>query len=452
MNIPKSTKIIELGQSKHCVYSWQQIQTTVDLVKNWARAYTNKRVGIVANNSFDFIVAWLGLRQTSCVTVLINHKLPPNQLSHCLKTCDLVLIDTTLPVDTTIPTVNISQCRSTEYVEPECLDPHRNSLILYTSGSTGIPNAIVYSWQDIEDHMAISYRSCQESIRTISPNPFFHLAGLFWLNHNIKMGNHLFIMNRFDPKLMLSAIRRYQIQAITVVPPVMEKLLIHVDLGQTFESIIAVNLPSAPLNSVSVDRIKKYFPAITQFKNPYGLTETGVSVFGNHDSLPTPPGSTGVASDLELQLIDSVLHIKTKHLKSQLKNNKEEWFSTGDRFEIDQHGFYYYLGRADNMFKVNGEKVYPEAIESVIHRWLPTNQVCVVGITDLIKGYAPVALIQTNKFLDCSQLLEHCQQYLAPYEIPVKFIVVAQFPLTASGKIDRKQLQTYIKDYVNTSY
>jgi long-chain acyl-CoA synthetase len=452
MKIPKSTKIIELDQTRPRVYSWKQIQSTVDLVKNWASAYPNKLIGIVATNSFDFAVAWLGLRQTSCVTVLINHKLPPSQLLHCLTTCDLVLTNTALTVNTKIPTLHISQCRNTKYVELEYLDPHRNSLILYTSGSTGIPKAVVYSWQDIEDHMAKSYKSCQGNIRTISPNPFFHLAGLFWLNHNINMGNHLFIMNQFDPKLMLSAIGQYQIQAITAVPPIMEKLLIDAPVGQTFASVFAVNLPSAPLNSVNIDQLKKYFPAITQFKNPYGLTETGVPVFADHAVLPTPAGSTGVAGNLELQLIDSVLYIKTKHLKSQLKNNKEEWFSTGDRFEIDQNGFYYYLGRDDNMFKVNGEKVYPEPIESVIQQLIPTNQICVVGITDLIKGHVPVALIQTTKVLDHGRLLDHCRQHLAPYEIPVKFIFVEQFPLTASGKIDRTQLQTYIKDYVNPTY
>lgn len=450
MHIPKSTKIIDLNQSRLRVYSSQDIQHQVNLVKNWASAFGNKRIGIAAKNSFDFAVAWLGIRQTSCVTVLINYKLPTDQLETCLKSCDLILTDTDLPFDT--PTLDISQCRSENLFQDQDLDPERDSLILYTSGSTRTPTAVVYSYQDIEYHAHKSYKYMPPDLRTICCNPFFHLAGLFWLNHNINQGNQLFVMNKFDAETMASVVEKYQIHVITAVPPVIEKLIAHVKPEQTFDSVIAMNIPSASLRPETVKQIQKHFPALVYFKNPYGLTETGISVFKEHDSLPTPLGSVGVAGDLEICLIDSVLHVKTQHLRSQLKHSDAEWFCTGDRFRVDQNGFYYYLGRSDNMFKVNGEKVYPEHVEYIIHEWLKDRAVCVVGLEHPIKGHEVTAVIETVADVDENQLLDHCRQYLAPYEMPTQFLSIEQFPLTAGGKIDRKQLQTYIKDHVTSAH
>jgi long-chain acyl-CoA synthetase len=450
MNIPESTKIIDLGQARSRVYSVQEIRNQVNLVKNWASALGNKRIGIVAKNSFDFAMAWLGIRQTSCVTVLINPKLSPDRLESCLKSCDLILTDSDLSVD--VPTMDISQCRSTNFSQQNILDPERDSLILYTSGFAGTPKAVVYSYKDIEHHVHRSYKSRQVGLRTMCCNPFFHLAGLFWLNHNINNGNHLFLMDKFDPAVMLSAIQQYRIQAITAVPPIMQKLMACVGDQQTFDSVIAVNLPSAPLRADIIEQIKQRFPALEYFKNPYGLTETGVSVFNEHDTLPTPLGSVGVVGDQETQLIDHVLYIKTKHLRSQLKHSSDEWFCTGDRFSVDQDGFYYYLGRADNMFKVNGEKVYPEHVESVIHKFVKDLAVCVIGIEHDTKGHEPVVVIESEVAPDKNQLLTHCRQYLTSYEIPSQIFLVKQFPLTASGKIDRKQLYTYIKNHVASSH
>lgn len=444
MNIPQTTKIIDLSQSR--VYSAQDIQHQITLVKNWAGALGSKRIGISAKNSFDYAVAWLGIRQTSCVTVLINYKLPREQLEACLKSCDLILTDTDLLTD--VPTLDISQCRSADVVQRPSLDPERDSLILYTSGTTGTPNAVIYSYQDIEYHARRSYKYMPPDLRTICCHPFFHLAGLFWLNHNINQGNQLFLMNKFDAEIMATVIKKYQIHVMTAVPPVVERLIRHIDPEQTFDSVIAMNLPSAPLRLETVKKIKKHFPALVYFKNPYGLTETGISVFQEHNDLPTPPGSVGVIGDLEIQLIDSVLYIKTKHLRSQIKHSDAEWFCTGDRFDVDQNGFYYYLGRADNMFKVNGEKVYPEHVESVIHKCLNNQAVCVIGVEHATKGHEVIAVIESPAELDQDQLIDHCRQYLAPYEIPSQFVSIEELPLTAGGKIDRKQLQTYIKDHV----
>lgn len=448
--ISESTKICQVGHDQaHHVWSSNRVQNAIDQVTSWANNQSSKRIGILARNSFESATAILGIAQSTCTAILVNPKLPIEQLKICLESCEALLTDQDLDpelfLNKKLYPIDQCRCEVTTLVKPES---QQQSLIIYTSGSTGQPKSVVYTFQDIENMFKKSSYKNTTIKRTVTTNPFFHLAGITWLIHNLVQGNHLFIISNFDPAVLTSTINQYKPHDLTIIAPVLSRLLDYSSSNHQFESVTNLVVSASALNQFDLNRIKIKFPNLRYFRNPYGLTETGTAIFTDHPSLPTPWGSVGVSADVQIKLVDEVLHVRSRDLWSDVKDVADDWFATGDRFRVDDNGFYYYLGRVDNMFKVNGEKVYPEHVESVLQQHPKVTQVCVVPHADTQRGHVPVAVLLEDKKISPEDLRQHCAKHLAPFEIPGHFVFVDEFPLTQSGKIDRHSLRTYINDHV----
>ena len=143
-----------------------------------------------------------------------------------------------------------------------------------------------------------------------------------------------------------------------------------------------------------------------------------------------------------------MLHIKTSSLLSKFQTDDTEWFNTNDRFQIDQQGFYYYLGRVDDMLKCGGNKVYPIEIESVLnqHDWVEES--VAIGLPDKIKGHKPYAFVKLKKSCDENALIKYAAKNLATYQIPKRIWAIETWPLTSIGKIDKKFLTKLAEQYI----
>jgi acyl-coenzyme A synthetase/AMP-(fatty) acid ligase len=130
---------------------------------------------------------------------------------------------------------------------------------------------------------------------------------------------------------------------------------------------------------------------------------------------------------------------------------KDGYFVTGDLFRVNKHGFYFYIGRADDMFKSGGEKIYPSEIESVIDSHPAVAISTVVGVPDNIKGYKPYAFAQLkpNATATEQELKEFTIVKVATYQIPRQVWILEQLPKTNIGKIDRKYLINLAQERLN---
>jgi len=443
MLVPTRTKLIDLDPQNKKVYSGQQLNHMIRAVTHWANSLplpAHSKIALVGENSVYYVVALIGLRNSRHVSVPINHKLSKKQIAYCMRDCAMILCDKKFlelcPIGMTVQDL---QQEFTGQEINEQLDPDRPSMILYSSGTTGTPHAVSFTYQDI---MRGIYNPPQEkfNIKTLSCNPFFHFAGINWINQNLFSNKELFILPRFDAEEILQTVCKYKIDVLNLVTPMMLRLVDRHDDEINLDSVIKILLPSAPVTQKDLVRIKKMFPRAKEIESSYGLTEAGSSVFNHCGGLPSPPGSVGRAQAFTVAIIDEILHIKTSELLSDQKHNGQEWFNTGDRFRVDSQGFYYYLGRADDMFKVNGEKVYPQEIESILYTHPCVNQTCVVGAPDDVAGSVPVAFVTLKTAIDTAELIEYAKLHLATYQVPRKIIALDQFPLTGSGKIDRRRL------------
>jgi long-chain acyl-CoA synthetase len=231
-----------------------------------------------------------------------------------------------------------------------------------------------------------------------------------------------------------------------------QDLVDRLDLGSVHEVMIG----SAPLTDALLDQVKRFLPA-AHVENGYGTTEAGPAVFGPHpDGRPTPPLSVGYPlAEIGCRLVDGpspdqgVLALRTPALMQGYLNlpevsaakMRDGWYLTGDVMRRDADGFYYFVGRSDDMFNCGGENIYPGELEKMLEHHPQVAQAIVVPAPDDIKGQIPVAFIvprgarptaETIK----SYALEHLPAYAHPRFVEFRDTL----PVSGTHKIDRSAL------------
>jgi acyl-CoA synthetase (AMP-forming)/AMP-acid ligase II len=114
----------------------------------------------------------------------------------------------------------------------------------------------------------------------------------------------------------------------------------------------------------------------------------------------------------------------------------------------DQDGFYYFVGRADDMFVCNGENVYPGEVETMLERHPAVHQACVVPVADEIRGHKPVAFVvlTPGQHLTEQQVKDYALAHAPAYQHPRQVGFVDVLPLAGTNKIDRQALMDRAAD------
>jgi acyl-CoA synthetase (AMP-forming)/AMP-acid ligase II len=195
----------------------------------------------------------------------------------------------------------------------------------------------------------------------------------------------------------------------------------------------------------------------------YGLTETKRVLYLPPEQLETRPGSVGIAipgTEVWLEgedgrrlepgeigeLIVRGRHVMRGYWEAPEATAKrycpgpipgERLCRTDDLFRMDNEGFFYFVGRKDDIIKSRGEKVSPKEVENVLHM-LPGVMAAVVGIPDSIMGQAIKAFIVTKgpAFTE-AQVRSHCRAHLEDFMIPKVIEFRDDLPITGSGKIHK---------------
>jgi acyl-CoA synthetase (AMP-forming)/AMP-acid ligase II len=195
--------------------------------------------------------------------------------------------------------------------------------------------------------------------------------------------------------------------------------------------------------------------------NAYGTTEGGPVVFGTHPKgLKQPLLSVGYPHpDVELRLVNGVLEMKSPGLlmgyhKAAMRSPKlkspftgDGFYITGDTFRIDEDGFYFFVGRVDDMFVSGGENIYPSEVERLLETHPMVEQSAVIPIEDEIKGHKPAAFVvlRPGDSLAVDALKQFCLQNAPAYQHPRWIWFIDKLPLASTNKIDKVRLQELAK-------
>ena len=402
-----------------------------------------KHVGILADNSVNFIAAYLGILRAGATAVLISTKLPESVQEYIIEDskCELVLTEKNF-----FEFFKVGAEVSVTVTEN---DP---ALILYTSGSTTLPKGVVIPHKHLWTINQKAKNPLLPKVRMLVAAPCYHMNGLSNVEVGLAGQATIVLMSRFEAKEAVQLIQQHRINYISSVPT-MIALLLQEDVKE-LTTIKHIAMASAPVSETLYKSIKETFPGVS-VSIAYGSTEAGPGLFGRHPSLPTPELSVGYpAPGIDYRLVNDVLEIKSPSMMLNYSNGNSRftpdgYFITNDIFRIDIDGFYYFVGRADDMFVSGGNNVYPRKVETVLESHPSVLESAVIPLEDSIKGVKPYAFVTVRSEVTEDEIKEHALQTLSYNECPRKIWFLKTMPLTGVNKIDKHKLIEQAKIYTS---
>jgi acyl-CoA synthetase (AMP-forming)/AMP-acid ligase II len=431
------------------------------------------RIAILAENRAEFLATYLGTMRAGMVSVPINFRLPRETVQFIIGDAGVKLA----VVDSARRDLLPEGCPRYELdgegqdgfhtlLEPgpwPAIEPAPNDLakVLYTSGSTGRPKGVPLGHAGQLWAVAKYFQGTEAGRRerTIIVAPTYHKNGLFF--SMVALSNQYTVVSlpRFEARLYLESAARYRCTVLSGIPTMFALMARERDLVESLDltSVHTVTIGSAPLTDALLAKVGAMFPRAAVL-NGYGTTEAGPCAFGVHpDGLARPPLSLGYPfPDIGWRLTggpspdEGVLELRTPALMAGYLNLpaitaervQDGWYATGDVMRRDEHGFFYFVGRADDMFVCGGENVYPGEIEKLLERHPAVAQAAVVPVPDEIKGHIPVAFVVAGRGREATEAelkafaLAHGPAFSHP-----RFIVFTdRIPVASTHKVDRSAL------------
>jgi acyl-CoA synthetase (AMP-forming)/AMP-acid ligase II len=432
------------------------------------------RVGILALNRVEFLEVLFGAMRAGCVPVMINAKLTANQIRFIVEDsgaklifCDAVFQDLCAPQTPKILFDGKGEGNYSAFVDPGPFDsfvtgPGDVAEQPYTSGSTGRPKGVLLGhhsqrWmiRQLVDSRDMSADDCG-----IISAPLYHKNALLAVKSALAPGGRVVLSARFDAGDYIRSIERYRLTMLTGVPTMYALMLQQEELlGQTdLSSVRTLSMGSAPASEVLLDNLRQVFPDARINLN-YGITEGGpVLLSWKHaKGLPRPRMTVGYPlPDVEIRLVDGpddnqgVLHTRNPGVMLGYHNLAQEtdrvlrdgWLDTGDILRRDEEGWFYFVGRADDMFVTAGENIYPGDIETMLERHPDVIQAVVVPAPNTLKAHVPHAFIvrRSGSTLGEEEVKQHALANAPAYAHPRRVFFLEALPLSGTNKIDRKAL------------
>ncbi|KAB0804237.1 hypothetical protein PPYR_01207 [Photinus pyralis] len=363
-------------------------------------------------------------------------------------------------------------CSLEKYAMPE-LDINKHvSLVLCSSGTTGIPKVVMLT----EKNMMIRYNQFMDpqcmignDLRpgdaTINFLPHFHGFGFSMSLGYLIMGLHVFIMESYKEDLLLKSLKKFQVKSLCVVPSVLVSLVKNDSLnGHNLSRLNEVAYGSASTPKQIVVQAKQRLH-IQEMRSGYGLTEASIV------STITPLGCAKYSSIgklltfLHAKIVDVVtqeplgpnrigeLCFKGDTLMKGYMGNakatkdtidRDGWLHTGDMAYYDTEEYFYIVDRLKELIKYKGFQVAPAELEALLLEYPGIKEVAVVGKPDLLAGELPTAFIVTDVGANISE--KGVQDYVkanASREKQLRggIFFVDYIPKNATGKISRRDLR-----------
>jgi acyl-coenzyme A synthetase/AMP-(fatty) acid ligase len=274
--------------------------------------------------------------------------------------------------------------------------------------------------------------------------------------------------DRIDPATTLSCLQQYPITTMCGAPTLYRMLVLQDLGGCSFPSLRHCVGAGEPLNAEIIDTWKEA-TGIT-IRDGYGQTET-VCLCASFACIEPRFGSMGKRTPgFDLQVIDEEGNVLPPNVEGDIAvrvtperplglfkeywkdpektaaSHRGEWYLTGDRAYVDEDGYFWFVGRADDVILTSGYRIGPFEVESALIEHPAVAESAVVSSPDSMRGEVVKAFVVlapgfTGSDELVTELQEHVKGATAPYKYPRKIQFVTELPKTVSGKIKRVELR-----------
>lgn len=339
-------------------------------------------------------------------------------------------------------------------------DQHDVSVIMYTSGTTGLPKGAMLThgnilWNNVNSQLAFG-GSRDDVILTVAP--LFHIGGLNVMTlQSFAIGAAVVIMRNFDPGEVLELFEKHKVTHMFGAPA----MFLFMSQHPNFESADLSNIETFICGAAPPPEslLTLYAERGVDFCQGYGLTETApfatfltpewaISKLGSagqppmytsvrivdNDNQPLPVGERGEICIMGPNIMKGYWNRPEATAEAI---DSQGWFHSGDVGYFDDDGFLFICDRLKDMVISGGENVYPAEVESVLYKHEAISEVAVIGLPDDKWGEAvtAVAALHEGKSLTIEELREFAETQLAKYKLPLRLHVVDELPRNPAGKV-----------------
>jgi long-chain acyl-CoA synthetase len=441
------------------------------------------RVGVLLPNCAAIPLTYFATQKIAAVTVILDARLKGKELQGVLKDAavKLLIVHQQLRAEAEeafkelgrIPlwVVNGEGDESFEkrFSVPEApasvpqFHADDDALILYTSGTTGEPKGVVLSYQNLAQYPRVMGEIGITDGSTIRGCvlPMSHIVGPIVCNEVADKGFTLVIFDQLNPVTLLEGIQKHRVTVFESVPIVFQLLLGVRDLASY--DTRSVKIAAMMGTSIPLPLLRAFQSAQPHIKviQGYGLTETSPMItLVEPEKAETKMGSIGRAvPGVDVKIVDEAgkevpigepgeiitrgPHVMKGYFRkpeATAARVRDGWLYTGDVGKVEADGYYYHLGRRDDMIITGGLNVYPAEVENLIYTYPGVQETVVFAMPDPKRGHVIGAAIvaRPGDNIVEKELLTFLRGNLANFKVPQKVVIRESLPRTSSGKLIRE--------------
>jgi len=350
------------------------------------------------------------------------------------------------------------------------LNPHDVVNMQYTSGTTGFPKGVMLTHHNIGNNgfWIGEHQGFTDRDRLCLPVPLFHCFGcVLGVLAAVTHGTALVILETFDPVEVMAAVEAEKCTALYGVPTMFIAVLQHklfdkFDFSSLRTGIMAGSPCPIEVMRQVIDRmhmtditicygLTEASPVITQTRSDDGIRRRVETVGRTMPAIEVKIVNPETGETLSPGRQGEVCCRGYNVMKGYYNNpeataeaiDTEGWLHSGDLGVMDEVGYLTITGRHKDMIIRGGENIYPREIEEFIHGMAGVADVQVVGVPSPKYGEEVGAFVILKEGIDCrpEDIRDFCRGKISRYKIPKYVAFVNDFPLTASGKVQKFKLQ-----------
>jgi len=442
------------------------------------------RVAILAHNCIEYIEVELAAAKIGAIVAAINWRLGPRELAHCIELAEPHLLIVQSELRQTLGNLDIELPKIVEIGEPyESLidkapvefngkppEPEDGLVILYTSGTTGLPKGALISHRAMIARAACFYAELQlaHDCDFIAWAPLFHMASTDHALATLMRGGTVHIVDGYQPGRLADLIEQVSIGWFVMMPGMVGEFAAFCSERDVKPNGITVCGAMADL--VPREQIAAAVRALdTPYLNSFGATETGLPPATGR-LLPAREAHTNLrkrqSSFCELRLVDpddndvpdgtpGEVALRGPTLfsgywradETNAHDFRNGWFHMGDVMRRNEDGTLDYVDRVKYLIKSGGENIYPAEIEQVVLCDERIEEAICVRQKDEKWGEVPVLfVVRADDNIDEDTVLAICRAELSSYKRPKRVIFIAEedLPRSTTGKIQRHELEALL--------
>ncbi len=349
-------------------------------------------------------------------------------------------------------------------------------LILYTSGTTGVPRGALYTHRRKLDNTRIKAleMGTKPGDRHIMVLPFFHIGGdsHVWPFFIVGGCNVIMPQKSFDPAAVLEAIQNEKATDIQIVPTQLNAMMSHKNFKEyDLSSLNRVYYAASPMPVELLRKGLEKFGLI--FSQGYGQTESGPQISSlprkAHQVLDRPLEEQKILSScgqpslgVHVRVVDEMnndvepgtvgeIIVQSDSIMVEYWNKPKEtrevlidgWLHTGDLGYYDKNGFIYIVDRKKEMIVTGGENVYSREVEDVLYMHPAVSEAAVIGISDpvWVERVHAVVILKKGAASTQDEIITFCKEHMASYKAPKSVEFLESLPENPQGKILKKDIR-----------